>query len=234
MSRAIREHLRDFLAIIALVAGRACSRLRHPSQPGHALPAWVPFLGEDRFELKAEFTSAQAVTPGQGQAVDDRRDPGRRHHRGRARGRQRGRDDGGRQQVRGADQRRRLAAAAPEDRPQRHGDRGGPGQRDRDVEEGDTIPLATTQPNVNPDEFLASLDADTQAFLKLLLAGGAEASSEQGRGRKLSAPCAASSRSPATSPGSTAPLATAPRQHPPARSTTSACSPTSWATRTPT
>ena len=35
-----------------------------------ALPCWVPILGEDRFELKAEFSSAQAVTPGQGQAVD--------------------------------------------------------------------------------------------------------------------------------------------------------------------
>ncbi len=35
-----------------------------------ALPSWVPLLGEERFELKAEFTSAQAVTPGQGQAVD--------------------------------------------------------------------------------------------------------------------------------------------------------------------
>ncbi len=63
-----------------------------------------------------------------------------------------------------------------------------PGSEDGEsIEEGATIPLASTQPNVNPDEILASLDADTQAFLKLLLAGGAEAlDPEQGRGRKAS------------------------------------------------
>jgi phospholipid/cholesterol/gamma-HCH transport system substrate-binding protein len=44
-----------------------------------------------------------------------------------------------------------------------------------EVKEGSTIPLASTEPQVNPDEFLASLDADTQQFLKLLLANGAEA-----------------------------------------------------------
>ena len=50
------------------------------------------------------------------------------------------------------------------------------------------MPLASTQPNVNPDEILAALDADTQDFLKLLLAGGAEAlDPEQRRGEKLSA-----------------------------------------------
>jgi phospholipid/cholesterol/gamma-HCH transport system substrate-binding protein len=43
------------------------------------------------------------------------------------------------------------------------------------VRENSTVPLASTQPQVNPDEFLASLDADTQQFLKLLLANGAEA-----------------------------------------------------------
>ena len=43
------------------------------------------------------------------------------------------------------------------------------------MKEDSTIPLASTQPQVNPDEFLASLDADTQQFLKLLLANGAEA-----------------------------------------------------------
>ena len=43
------------------------------------------------------------------------------------------------------------------------------------VTEGSTVPLADTQPQVNPDEILSSLDADTQQFLKLLLANGAEA-----------------------------------------------------------
>ncbi len=37
----------------------------------------------------------------------------------------------------------------------------------------DTIPVSQTQPNVQPDEILATLDGDTQAYLKLLLQGGA-------------------------------------------------------------
>jgi hypothetical protein len=62
------------------------------------------------------------------------------------------------------------------------------GTSDEQIEEGATIPLSSTQPNVNPDEFLAALDADTQAFLKLLLSGTGEAlDPEQDRGRKLSA-----------------------------------------------
>ncbi len=105
-----------------------------------------------------------------------------------------------------------------------------PGIEAENVEEGATIPLASTQPNVNPDEFLAALDADTQAFLKLLLAGGAEAlDPEQGRGRKLSAalrqfePLRARHRQDQRRPGRSAARASA------ARSTTSACSPTSSA-----
>ncbi len=33
------------------------------------LPGWVPVLGRNYYTLKAEFQTAQAVTPGQGQAV---------------------------------------------------------------------------------------------------------------------------------------------------------------------
>jgi phospholipid/cholesterol/gamma-HCH transport system substrate-binding protein len=56
-----------------------------------------------------------------------------------------------------------------------------------DIEEGETVPLASTLPNVNPDEFLAGLDADTQGFLRLLLSGAAKGIGEEGRGKKLSA-----------------------------------------------
>lgn len=34
------------------------------------LPAWVPVIGTDFYTVNAEFTSAQAVTPGQGQTVN--------------------------------------------------------------------------------------------------------------------------------------------------------------------
>ena len=48
------------------------------------------------------------------------------------------------------------------------------------IEEGATVPNSQTAPNVNPDEVLASLDADTRAFLKLLLADGAKALGDRG------------------------------------------------------
>ena len=34
------------------------------------LPAWVPLVGKDFFVLKADMSTAQAVTPGQGQTVN--------------------------------------------------------------------------------------------------------------------------------------------------------------------
>ena len=70
MKRAIREHLRDFVAIAALfvfgllIAGYILSQQQQP------YPSWVPLLGDDTFELKAEIETAQAVTPGQGQTVN--------------------------------------------------------------------------------------------------------------------------------------------------------------------
>jgi phospholipid/cholesterol/gamma-HCH transport system substrate-binding protein len=51
--------------------------------------------------------------------------------------------------------------------------------------EDSTIPLASTLPNVQPDEFLASLDGDTREYLQLLVQGGAEGLG--GRGKELSA-----------------------------------------------
>ena len=37
------------------------------------------------------------------------------------------------------------------------------------MKEGTTLPLANSQPNIQPDQILASLDGDTKAFLRLLL-----------------------------------------------------------------
>src|SRR3954449_6514344 len=70
MAHAIQKHLRDFIAVIVmfllslLVAGFVLSHQRF------YLPDWVPFIGTDFFQVKAEFATAQSVTPGQGQTVD--------------------------------------------------------------------------------------------------------------------------------------------------------------------
>ena len=35
-----------------------------------ALPGWVPVIGKDFYSIEAELSTAQAVTPGQGQTVN--------------------------------------------------------------------------------------------------------------------------------------------------------------------
>jgi phospholipid/cholesterol/gamma-HCH transport system substrate-binding protein len=187
MSRALREHSRDVIAIFALLFAALFSGYVILANQRASLPSWLPVLGTDRFELKAEFSSAQAVTPGQGQAVD-------------MAGIQIG-------DITGVELENGHALVTMEvENDKAHlinqdaslllRPKTGlndmvidvdPGTSGEDIEEGSTVPLASTQPNVNPDEILASLDADTQGFLKLLLAGGAEAlDPEQRRGEKLS------------------------------------------------
>ena len=70
MSRAIREHLRDVVAIIALLLAGLFASFVILSNQRASLPGWLPVLGVDRFELSAELSSAQSITPGQGQSVD--------------------------------------------------------------------------------------------------------------------------------------------------------------------
>lgn len=188
MSRALREHLRDVLAIAGLVVAALIATTIILIGQRTTLPGWVPFLGSDRFELRAEFASAQAVTPGQGQSVDIA---------GIKVGDITGTtlEDGHAVVTMQVDT--EYAPLINEDATLLLRPKTGlqdmvievdPGVSDEDVEEGSTIPLASTLPNVNPDEFLAGLDADTQSFLKLLLAGAAESlDPEKGRDLKLSA-----------------------------------------------
>ena len=70
MRRAIREHLRDFVAIIALFVIGIVATVVILINQGVQFPSWAPGVGSESFELKGEFTSAQAVTPGQGQTVN--------------------------------------------------------------------------------------------------------------------------------------------------------------------
>ena len=186
MRRALREHSRDVAAIVALFLAGVFALVVILGGQRASLPSWLPLLGVDRFELEAEFSSAQAVTPGQGQAVD-------------IAGIQVG-------DITGVELEDGRAVVTMEiDNDQAHlvnedaslllRPKTGlndmvidvdPGTSDEDIEDGSTVPLASTQPSVNPDEILAGLDADTQGFLKLLLAGGAEAlDPEQRRGEKL-------------------------------------------------
>ena len=55
--------------------------------------------------------------------------------------------------------------------------------RGKPLEEGDTVPLRNTLPDVNPDEFLAMLDADSRDYLRLLINGAGKGL--EGRGGDL-------------------------------------------------
>ena len=70
MRLAIRKHLRDFLAIIALFVVAAVVVVIILGNQRVTLPGWVPVVGKDFYEFSGEFTTAQAVTPGQGQSVN--------------------------------------------------------------------------------------------------------------------------------------------------------------------
>lgn len=185
MRRAIREHLRAFLAIAFLVVAGLAVTGYILSQQQQPQPAWIPFLGDDQFELKAEFDTAQAVTPGQGQTVNmagveigDITDV----------------------ELRGDSAVVTMGINDPyqdlihEDATMLLRPRTGlqdmtievdPGRSGPVVEEGQVIPLSQTQPNVMPDQILASLDADTRDYLQLLIQGGAEGLG--GRKKQLSA-----------------------------------------------
>jgi len=175
VKRAIRDHLRDFVAIgvLAVLALVATAVILAKQQAN--FPTWLPILGQEHFELKAEFSSAQAVTPGQGQSVD-------------LSGIKVG-------SVAGVNLENGVAVVTmnidPKYAPLIHEDaslllRPRTGLQDmtieidpgssgsKEAEEGSTVALANTQPNVNPDQILATLDGDTLSFLQLLLQGAGQ------------------------------------------------------------
>ena len=185
MRRIIREHLRDFVALTLLfVAGLAVAGLIL-SQQQQPYPSWIPFLGDDQFELKAEFDTAQAIVPGQGQTVN-----------------MAGVEVGDITEVDLEDGTAVVTMGINEpyeslihpDATMLLRPRTGlqdmtielnPGRQGESVGEGFVVPQAQTNPNVQPDQILASLDADTRRYLQLLIQGGAEGLG--GRGEQLSA-----------------------------------------------
>jgi phospholipid/cholesterol/gamma-HCH transport system substrate-binding protein len=171
----IRKHMKDFIAVIALLVLALVVSIFILGHQRLHLPAGVPFLGKDFYEVNTEMTSAQAVTPGQGQTVN-------------IAGVQVGEIksvklvDG--KAIVGLDIERKYAPVYKDAsvllRPKT-------GLKDMVAEltpghasagklpEGGTIPISQTLPDVNLDEVLSSLDADTRDYLRLLLSDGGQA-----------------------------------------------------------
>ncbi|HVE69398.1 MAG TPA: MlaD family protein [Solirubrobacteraceae bacterium] len=180
MMTAIRKRAGDFIAVLVLVLIAAVvggyilsnQRLR------------FPLIEEKPFQLNAEFSTAQAVTPGQGQTV-------------RVAGVRVG-------DISKVKLRNGTAIITmdldPEYKDLVHTDanallRPKTGLKDMFIEldpgsrraplakEHWTLPVRNTLPDVNPDEILSALDADTRDYLKLLVNGAGRGL--QGRGKDL-------------------------------------------------
>jgi len=184
VSRQFRGRSVDAASIVGLVAVGLVVLFYMLSQQATALPSWLPGLGQTFTHYEAEFSTAQSVTPGQGQAVD-------------INGIQVGLVDSVEVEdgvaVVGLDIEPEYDELITEDAELLLRPKTGlndmvvditPGPSGRQLEPGSTIPLSHTQPNVNPDEFLATLDSDTTSYLQLLVAAGADGIS--GRSLKLS------------------------------------------------
>jgi phospholipid/cholesterol/gamma-HCH transport system substrate-binding protein len=174
ISRQARGHRTDTIAILVLALVGIAMMLGIFVQQKASLPAWIPFVGEEFEHISAEFTTAQAVTPGQGQAVD-------------VAGIQIGKvasvslEDG--HAVVGMEIEPKYMTLIHPDAQFLLRPKTGlndmivevePGSGTEEVEDGHKFGLAQTEPNVQLDQFLASLDADTRQYIQLLVAGGAQ------------------------------------------------------------
>jgi phospholipid/cholesterol/gamma-HCH transport system substrate-binding protein len=183
VSTAIRKHLRDFIAVIALVLVALVVVVVILSHQRLALPPGVPILGKDYVHVEAELQTAQAVTPGQGQTVN-------------IAGVEVGQianvtlKDG--KAVIGMDIERKYTPIYNDATILLRPKTGlkdmvaemDPGTRAAgELPEGTPIPASQTLPDVNLDEILASLDGDTRDYLRVLL--GDAAIGLRGNGRNL-------------------------------------------------
>jgi len=180
---AIRKHWLDFVALLGLVLVAGVVAVVILGHQRLVLPGWVPGIGKDFFVIKAEMSTAQAVTPGQGQTVN-------------VAGVQVG-------EISKVELVNGKAVVTLRMEP-RYGRvykdatvllRPKTGLKDMVAElepgtpragrlkEGGVIPVGQTLPDVNLDEILAALDADTRDYLTVLIGAGAEGL--RGNGRRL-------------------------------------------------
>jgi phospholipid/cholesterol/gamma-HCH transport system substrate-binding protein len=175
MKGAIRKHLGDFLAVVALfllgtgVAAYVLSQQR----------LRFPLIEDKPFTVNVELANAQAVQPGQGQTI-----------------RSAGVEIG---QIGEVELEDGVAVVEMQLEPRYEGYvredasallRTKTGLKDmfieldpgegRPLEDGERVRLANTAPDIDPDEILSALDSDTRDYLKLLVSGAGKGLDERG------------------------------------------------------
>jgi phospholipid/cholesterol/gamma-HCH transport system substrate-binding protein len=169
----IRRYRSAFIAVVSMILIAAFVGGYILSHENLKLPSWVPVLGKNYFTLKADFQTAQAVTPGQGQAVTiagakigeiasvdlqngiatvtmnltPKYARGRIYHNATL-------------LLRPKTQLKDMTVEVNPGTP-----------ASGSLASGASIPLSQTAPDANFDEFLATLDSETRAYLQELLAG---------------------------------------------------------------
>jgi phospholipid/cholesterol/gamma-HCH transport system substrate-binding protein len=187
MKHAIKKHMRDFLAIIGLILIAMAVAAYVLGHQRLYLPAWVPFVGTDFYTVNAEFSTAQAVVPGQGQTVNIAGVPigeigGVKLENGVAIVQMKIKKS-----IRKAPVYKNATLLL---RPKT-------GLKDMYIEmdpgtksagavaDNGTLPVSNTLPDVNLDEVLSNLDSDTRAYLEILINAGGQAFSSPSTAAEL-------------------------------------------------
>ena len=168
MKKAIRDHARDFAAMIGLTAIALAVTWYLVQEQGLR----VPVLEEEPYVLKAQFSTAQAITPGQGQTVRvagvrvgdiakselvDGRAVVTMHFD---------------QEFKDLVREDATALLRPKTGLKDMFVELNPGTKEAPLaKENFVIPVSNTLPDVNPDEVLAGLDTDPRDYIRLQLAG---------------------------------------------------------------
>jgi phospholipid/cholesterol/gamma-HCH transport system substrate-binding protein len=177
--RGIRDQIARyrtaFIAVVAMIviaAGSAGYILAHERL---SVPSWVPIIGREHFLLKGEFSTAQAVAPGQGQEVTI---AGAKVgeiasvelRNGRALVSMNLTPSYARYIYRNATMLLRPKTQLKDETVDVNPGTPSAGR----VPAGYTVPVTQTSPDGNLDELLAALDTETRASLQELLAGVGE------------------------------------------------------------
>src|SRR5580692_11055429 len=168
----IERYRTAFISVVVMVVVAAAVGGYILAHENLKLPGWVPVLGHSYYSLKAEFQTAQAVTPGQGQAVTIA-----------------GAKVG---EIATVDLHNGVAVVSmnvtpkyakyiyrnatlllrPKTQLQDITVEVSPGTPSAGkLRSGEVLPQSQTAPNVDFDEFLAGLDAETRSYVQELLAG---------------------------------------------------------------
>jgi phospholipid/cholesterol/gamma-HCH transport system substrate-binding protein len=170
----IERYRTAFISVVVMIVIAAAVGGYILAHENLKLPGWVPVFGRSYYTLKADFQTAQAVTPGQGQAVTIA-----------------GAKIGEIASVNLADgvatvtmkivpkyariYRNATLLLRPKTQLQDITIEVNPGTPSAGkLRSGQVLPLSQTAPNINFDEFLAGLDAETRAYLQELLAGAGQ------------------------------------------------------------